>query len=460
MGELVDFAGWIAPHWPLFYTVHDLHRALFLAPIIYASYFFRIKGALSATATAFVVFLPRALLLSPFPDAVLRMAIFTLAAGVIGVLVGIISNQIELRVRLEDHVRDEKNRLLSILEKMSDAVMIVGPDYRIRFMNASMAQLFGQGVGACCYNYLLDTSEPCKQICKLSTVIGGAAERWEYNCRDGRTMEAVATPYIDTSGEVCQLTTLRDITQRKGFERELIRASELKSELLSNVSHELKSPLTSIKGIVSSLAHKDIEFDADTREMLLSSVMEETDRLTSLVTNLLDMSKLEAGVWKPEKEPCDILDIINEAIERQKWIHQKHLFKVISKGKLPEINADYSQIRQVLINLLENAAAYSPQGTRILVRTECTDGGVRVSVSDEGTGIPRQDLAKIFDKFYRSAQKTQRTWGVGLGLSICQAIVNSHGGRIWAESSSRRGSTFCFNLPVAPGVPEIGKQSK
>ena len=111
---------------------------------------------------------------------------------------------------------------------------------------------------------------------------------------------------------------MRNISQRKQVELELIELNQLKSELLSNVSHELRSPLTSIKGIIISLLQKDIEWDDETREMLLTGISEETDRLASLVTNLLNMSKLEAGVWKPEKERCHIADIVNETLGQQK----------------------------------------------------------------------------------------------------------------------------------------------
>ena len=232
---------------------------------------------------------------------------------------------------------------------------------------------------------------------------------------------------------------------------ELIELNNLKSELLSNVSHELRSPLASIKGIISSLLQKDIQLDGETRDMLLSSVSEETDRLASLVTNLLNMSKLEAGVWEPEKERCHLSDIIDEARERQKWVHKNRVFEFDVEPDLPEIYADYSQIRQVLINLLENAASYSEEGTRIAIRAKAVDSEVEVSVSDQGVGIPQEDLEEVFDKFYRGSQKRQKPGGAGLGLAICQAIIQNHGGRIWAVSETGHGSTFYFRLPVDHG---------
>jgi len=197
---------------------------------------------------------------------------------------------------------------------------------------------------------------------------------------------------------------------------------------------------------------KDVEWDSESQEMLLTSVGEETDRLASLVTNLLNMSKLEAGVWKPEKERHNISEIINETLEQQKWVHKNHIFETDLKPELPEVYADYNQIKQVLINLLENAAAYSEDGTKITIRARAVDSEVEVSVSDHGVGIPPEDLGKIFDKFHRGTQTRQKPGGTGLGLAICQALILAHGGRIWAESEIGHGSTFYFRLPVAkPG---------
>jgi len=448
-GELVDFAGWEALHLNFFYDVHDIHRLLFLAPIIYAGYVYRVKGAVFVTIAAFVIFLPRALFISPFNDAVLRTVLFTIGAGIIGSLVGMVRNQSERRSRLEAVIRSERNRMFRMLENMEEGVLIIGPDYRIRYMNQSMVREFGEGMGFHCYEYLHSFDSPCGQICKLPSVTDGATERLEYNFADGRTYETVASPFVDSDGVVCELATFRDITQRKQVELELIELNRLKSELLSNVSHELRSPLTSIKGIVSSLQQEDIEWDDPTREMLLTGISEETDRLASLVTNLLNMSKLGAGVWKPQKERHNISDIINEMLEQQKWAHGTHTFETDLEPDLPEICADYNQIKQVLINLLENAVAYSEEGTRVVFKVRAVDGEVEVSVSDQGVGIPIEELGKIFDKFYRGSQTRQRPGGTGLGLTICQAIILAHGGRIWAESEVGRGSTFYLRLPVA-----------
>jgi len=214
-GELVDFADWEALRWNLFYGVHDIHRLLFLAPIIYAGYVFGVKATVIITIVAIMTFLPRALFISPFPDPILRTVLFAIIAGTMGYLTAKARRESQQRSRLEALLISERDKLLGILERMQDGVFITGPDYRIRFMNSSMVRDFGKGIGSYCYEYLHKFDYPCQQICKLPNVINGTIERWEYNFPDGRTYEVLASPYIDSDGTVCQLATFRNITQRK-----------------------------------------------------------------------------------------------------------------------------------------------------------------------------------------------------------------------------------------------------
>ncbi len=366
-----------------------------------------------------------------------------------GILVGTIRNQSEERRLLVQVVKAEKEALVSILEGMNDGVCIAGPDYKIRFMNQSMVRDFGQGTGLRCHEFLHNFEEPCEQICKLPLVLKGETHRWDYTLPNGKTYEVVASPFVDFDGTVCQISIFRNITERKKVEQELIEINQLKTDLLSNVSHELKSPLTSIKGIISSLLQKDISLDESTKEMFLKGISEEVDRLASFVTNLLNMSKLDAGVWKPDKELCSVSDIIQDVIRQQKWVHKTHAFETEIAPNLPEVFADYNQIRQVLLNLVENAAAYSGEGTKITIKARVVDGMIQVSVSDQGAGIPKEELEKIFEKFYRGSQRRQKPGGTGLGLAISKAIIQNHGGKTWAESEVGRGSTLHFTLPLA-----------
>ena len=215
-GELVDWAAWAALRQEFFYGIHDIHRLLFLAPIIYAGYFGRVKGAIIVTLISFVIFLPRAFFISPFPDPLLRIVLFTILAGVIGAFTGIVRNQSEQCRRLETTIRNERDKLLHIVDGIADGVLITGPDYRIRFMNSNMVTEFGDGTGSPCYQHLHNLDAPCEQDCKIPDIVTNREiGKWECSFPDGRIFEVVAAPYVDSDGVVCQLSIFRNITQRK-----------------------------------------------------------------------------------------------------------------------------------------------------------------------------------------------------------------------------------------------------
>lgn len=215
-GELVDWAVWDVLRSNFFYGVHDIHRLLFLIPIIYAGSTARIKGAIIVTIISFIIFLPRAFFISPFPDPLLRMVVFTLFAGVIGILVATIRNQSDRSIQLEAVITSERDKLLRIVEGMADGIIITGPDYRIRFMNSRMVQYFGDGTGVTCYKHLRNLDAPCEQECHIPAVINNEeVGKWECGFPDGKTFEVVAAPYVDTDGTVCQISIFRDIVPRK-----------------------------------------------------------------------------------------------------------------------------------------------------------------------------------------------------------------------------------------------------
>jgi PAS domain-containing protein len=215
-GELVEWAAWDSLRANFFYGVHDIHRLLFLAPIIYAGYTARVKGALIVTLVALVIFLPRAFFISPYPDPLLRMLLFVIFAGAIGCLVGTIRNQMTRCQRLEAETTIERDKLLKILDGMADGVVITGPDYRIRFMNSKMEDTFGQGTGLTCYKHLHHVDSPCQQECHIPDVINNAeVGKWECSLLGGKTYEVVAAPYVDTDGTVCQISIFRDVTPRR-----------------------------------------------------------------------------------------------------------------------------------------------------------------------------------------------------------------------------------------------------
>lgn len=214
-GEVVDFFGWTALHWEIFYSVHDAHRAAFLIPIIYVAYVFGVKATLIICAITTMAFLPRALFVSPYPDPLFRMLVFMLAATALGYLTAVARREAKKGARLQAILRTERDRLLHILEGMEDGVLIVGPDYRIRYMNPSMIRDFGENVGAFCYKSLYGLDEPCKEVCRLPDVVKGGSDKWEYTFPGGRAYEVQASPFIDADGANCQLTIYRNLKSRK-----------------------------------------------------------------------------------------------------------------------------------------------------------------------------------------------------------------------------------------------------
>ncbi len=215
-GELMDWAAWETLRKEFFYGIHDIHRLLFLAPIIYAGYVARVRGAVIVTLVTFVIFLPRAFFVSPFSDPILRMVLFTIIAGVIGSLTAVIRNKAERCRQLEATIRSERDELLSIVDGMADGVLITGPDYVIRFTNSNMVKEFGDGTGLPCYRHLRNLDAPCQQDCRIPEVINKRKiDKWECKFPDGRIYEVVAAPYVDNDGTVCQLSMFRNITERK-----------------------------------------------------------------------------------------------------------------------------------------------------------------------------------------------------------------------------------------------------
>ncbi len=213
-GEIVDYFHWNVLRWSFFYSVHDVHRLLFLAPILYASYFGRVRGSIIATLASFAIILPRAFFISPYPDPLLRAALFIVIAGAMGYLTAAARNEYELRLAMEVLLEKERDKMLSILNRMGDGVVIIGPDYKIRYMNPAMEREFGKGVGALCYQQIRHLDRPCAPGCHLPEVLEGKVEKWQYTFSNGKTFELLASPYTDSDGTLCQLATYRDITNR------------------------------------------------------------------------------------------------------------------------------------------------------------------------------------------------------------------------------------------------------
>jgi K+-sensing histidine kinase KdpD len=223
----------------------------------------------------------------------------------------------------------------------------------------------------------------------------------------------------------------------------------MKSDLLATVSHELRTPLATIKGYATMMLDYFSRLDADETRDYLRAIDGSTDRLTKLVDNLLDTSRLDAGLLKLQKEPTGISPLIRKLVEEAGIRNTGHAVVAKLEAGLPRVNIDTKRICQVLDNLIDNAAKYSPAGTQITVFAERSGTDLLVGVSDQGPGIPEEELENIFERMYRIEKRFDSgANGMGLGLYICQRLVQAHGGRIWAESTLGLGSTIKFTLPA------------
>lgn len=266
---------------------------------------------------------------------------------------------------------------------------------------------------------------------------------------DGRSIPTLvnATPLYSPDGSVmAAVAVIQDISKLKETE-------QAKDDFFSMITHDLKSPLTTIKGLTSSTL-----IDARGEEVAMPvewvrTIEAEVDHLATLVTNLLDVSRLQARGMSLEQEECQILELVTSSLQdirgMRAYAHREIALEV--PADLPPVFADYNQLRRVLTNLVVNAAQYSPPETAIVVRATVGDeeNALDVEVIDHGPGIPQEEHSLIFEKFYRGASHYRnRRHGTGLGLAICRAIVEAHGGKISVSSEPGSGSTFRFSLPL------------
>ena len=274
----------------------------------------------------------------------------------------------------------------------------------------------------------------------------------------GRSVSALlnATPIRSEDGDVESfVVTLQDMTPLEELER-------LRAEFLGMVSHELRAPLTSIKGSVTTLLEAGAELDPAERTQFLRIIRDQSDQMRYLIGDLLDIARIETGTLSVEPEPSEISSIVDEARSRFLSAGGRVDLRIEIGPELPRAMADRRRIVQVLGNLLSNAARYSPEGSPIVVRAAREGVAIAVSVADEGRGIPGDLVPHLFRKFSRTAGAAEGSGfaGSGLGLAICRGIVEAHGGRIWAESDGPgMGARFTFTIPAAGGDDPGGRAS-
>jgi two-component system sensor histidine kinase KdpD len=225
------------------------------------------------------------------------------------------------------------------------------------------------------------------------------------------------------------------------------QTEKLHSALLSSISHDLKTPLVSITGALTALLDGKLNLDEPHKRELLETAREESSRLNRIVNNLLDMTKMEAGVLRISKKPCDLKDLIGACLEQFKDKIGSRNIKIDIPKDFPEVAVDFPFMLKALFNVIDNALKYSPADRPVEIRASQIQRKVKIQIQDYGIGIARDDLKRIFEKFYR-VERSENVSGTGLGLCISKGIVEAHNGQITVESAPGKGSVFNIEVPL------------
>ena len=356
--------------------------------------------------------------------------------------------------QLYTQVTREKKRLDALLDSTADGILILLPDHTIERCNPAFCRLWGESMesiqGQSHEDVIRWTSKE-----QGTTLDEAEAGGWPLTAHATLYVEGnihrpngvplavgiTYAPLISDEGNLLNIiASVRDITHFR-------EAEELKSIFISVISHELKTPVALIKGYVGTLRRDDVSWDRDIVQDSLEVIEEEADRLTELIENLLDASRLQAGGLSLNL--CDLAfgDFVEKIATRFRTQTDKHTIVVNFSKEFPVVVADEDRLGQVISNLLSNAIKYSPEGGEIRISGQVMTEQVIICVQDKGPGIAPGDIPHIFDRFYRADSATRTTKGAGLGLYLTRAIIEAHGGRIWVDPRPGDGARICFSLP-------------
>ncbi|MBA3532328.1 MAG: sensor histidine kinase KdpD, partial [Ardenticatenales bacterium] len=254
---------------------------------------------------------------------------------------------------------------------------------------------------------------------------------------------------LETFVSQVALAIARTRLAEKARHAELLQVTErLQTALLNSISHDLRTPLATITGALSSLRDKTIHLEAGVQQELIETALEEAERMNRLVGNLLDMTRLEAGAMTLTKTLCDVQDLLGVVLAQQAGHLQNRPLTLELPADLPLVPMDFVLVAQVVGNLLDNALKYSPAGTPLGIVASVSNHNLTLTLCDHGMGIPEVELPHVFDKFYRILRPDQAS-GTGLGLSISKGIIEAHGGTIGLHSRLGKGTTAWLKLPLA-----------
>ena len=339
-----------------------------------------------------------------------------------------------------DTISGDRARLATILDNMTDGVVMTDIEGNISLTNDAARKLF---------NIKNDTEKPLIEVVRdyeLDEVLKlcletGETQAVQYESGESKKyIRAIAIPiYGDELSGV--LLLLQDLTEVRNLQT-------TRRELIGNISHEFRTPLAGIKAMAETLRDGAID-DKETAKDFLARIDDEVERLTQMVAELTELSRIETGQAELKLEAVnlnllveDVIARLGPQVERQQLIIDKKL-----AADLPSVQADKERIRQTIVNLIHNAIKFTDPGGKITVATRADAGSATVDISDTGPGISKSDLPHVFERFYKG-DRARSGEGSGMGLAIAKHIVEVHGGSIWAQSEEGRGSTFSFSLPI------------
>jgi two-component system, OmpR family, phosphate regulon sensor histidine kinase PhoR len=337
----------------------------------------------------------------------------------------------------------ERSKMAAVLQQMTDGVIIVNDDGMIQLFNPAAENLFavsskeamGHSLVEVLRNHqVVDLWQSCLETEETQVTTLEISTKRLY-------LQIVATPL----GQALPGSTLllfQNLTRVRQLET-------IRRDFISNISHELRTPLASLKALTETLQEGALD-DPPAAHRFLQRMETEVDSLSLMVSELLELSRIESGRVPLQLTPSRPLEIISDAVDRLRLQAERAglEMQIECPNDLPAVLADPNRLEQVLVNLLHNAIKFTPSGGEILISANPLDGQIVFSVKDTGVGIPSIDLPRIFERFYK-ADRARSTGGTGLGLAISRHLVEAHGGRIWAESLEGQGSTFSFSIPQA-----------
>ncbi|MGM0501194.1 MAG: two-component system histidine kinase PnpS [Bacillota bacterium] len=361
----------------------------------------------------------------------------------IGLLARMFNRMVDKIKGKMDQISNEKSKIEAIVTSIGDGVIAVGLNKKIMLMNLAARDIFDveeevlhEPVLKITKNHKLD-----ELIDRALTDLEQITEEITLLLPNERNFRVRLAPIIRNDKATGIVVSLRDITDMKQLQN-------MRTEFVSNVSHELKTPLTSIKGYVETLL--EIDPDGKTYQSFLKVIKDETNRLEVLIEDILDLSKIESKVSQEQKE-VDLKQVINNVLSLvEPKANDKEVDLKLQLGEeLPVVKGDYNQLSRMMINLIDNAIKYTPQGGFVKLKSKVKQEQLIIEVEDNGLGIPKEDLSRIFERFYRVDKgRSRKLGGTGLGLSIVKHIIENHGGEIEVESKLEQGTKFIIKLPV------------